>query len=180
MYDASVDIDYKHLRTTGNAWVTLTSPSFSDSTLKKFREGHYVGANVVKASMDAYKDDEFLTRSRGEKGRADAANRGVLGSGPSARLSGGEKNVCLSGLPEYASVEVVRRVLKSFKLTSNGEDEVVKLEPITGHGTNATARFLVRLASSSEAHRLVRKLHETDFNETNKNRTWRLRAHIVY
>lgn len=129
MYDASVDIDYKHLRTTGNAWVTLTSPSFSDSTLKKFREGHYVGANVVRATMDAYKDDEFLTRSRGEKGRADAANRGVLGSGPSARLSGGEKNVCLSGLPEYASVEVVRRVLKSFKLTSNGEDEVVKLEP---------------------------------------------------
>ncbi|KAI0093910.1 hypothetical protein BDY19DRAFT_284731 [Irpex rosettiformis] len=165
---------------SGNAWVTLTNASFSDSTLKKFHEGHYIGASEISASMNARKDAEFLRRGRGEKGREDAANRGVLGSGPSARISGGEKNVCLSGLPDYTTVDVVKRILKSFKFTSSGEKEVVKLEQATRQYTNSTGRFLVRLASSSEAHRLVRKLHETDFNEINKNRQWRIKAHIVY
>lgn len=123
-----VDIDYKHLRPTGDAWITLTDASFSDATLKKFHEGYYIGANEIAAKMDARKNTEFLTRARGGKGREDAANRGVLGSGPSARISGGEKNVCLSGLPENTTADNVKRILKSFKLTSTGEQEVVKLE----------------------------------------------------
>ncbi|KAI0690573.1 hypothetical protein BC835DRAFT_171861 [Cytidiella melzeri] len=176
----TVDIDYQYLRPTGRAWLTLTDPSYTERTMRKFHDGIYIGASRLQPSKDARQSAEFLTRARGERGRMQAAGRGALGSGPSARVSGNEKNVALSGFPEYTQVEWVKDFLKSFKLSNTVGKEVLKMPMLTKESFNSCTRFLIRLASSSEAHRLVRKLHETDHEEASKDRKWRIKAHIIY
>ncbi|KAI0341584.1 hypothetical protein BDW22DRAFT_251332 [Trametopsis cervina] len=178
----SVDIDYENLEPTGSAWITLTASDFVPNVIRKFHTGIYLGASRVTASSEPLKAARLLSRSRGERGREQAAARGVIGSGPSAGVTGGARNVCLSGFPATMPVEAIKTYLKSFKLagTVPGEKEVLKLEPASKEVFNTSARFLVRLASSSEAHRLVRKLHETDYDEVARERKWRIKAHIVY
>jgi len=174
----TVDIDYNRFEPTGNAWLTLTNSRFIPSTVKKFHEGIYIGA--ARISANAHNGSSLLVRMRGFKGRAQAAERGVLsGNGPSAGLSAGSMNVTLSGFPNWVSVAYVKQFLKSYRLagTTDGQKEVVKLDAVT---KESSARFLIRLVSSSEAHRLVRKVHELDWEWNKGDSKARLKAHIVY
>jgi hypothetical protein len=124
----TVDIDYNHLSPNGHAWITVTNESHTGHVLKKFRDGLFIGASRVDASTNVGHSANFSKRSRGGKGRADAAARGVLGKGPSAGLKTGANSVSLSGFPEYTKPEFVKIFLKSFKLATSGEQEVVKLD----------------------------------------------------
>lgn len=99
------------------------------SVLSKFHEGVYLGAFRLIAKVAPLGEQGFMTRGRGQEGRAEAAERGVVGNGPSGRLSGTSRNVAISGLPEYVTTQDVKEYLKSFKLAGSveGEKEIVKM-----------------------------------------------------
>jgi hypothetical protein len=54
------------------------------------------------------------------------------------------------------------------------------LSPDTNNNFTMAARFLVRLASVSEAHRLVRELHMTYYQPEIHKTNYPLRARVIY
>lgn len=67
-------------------------------------------------------------RSRGRKGREEAAERSIVtGNGSQGGITDVGKSVVLSGLPGRISTGVVRRFLRNYNLMG-GAAEVVKLE----------------------------------------------------
>jgi len=81
----------------------------------------------------------------------------------------------LAGLPGKITTDVVRRVLRNYKLMG-GRAEVVKLEREKGA---VTCRVLVRLSSASEAFRLVRNLHMTKYEPGVWEDKYTIRAQLV-
>ena len=76
--------------------------------------------------------DNIPGRSRGIKGRENAANRGaVTGSGPDAGVREHGKNVVIWGLPGRLSPEGLKEYLKGFRLagSTNDEPDIIKIEP---------------------------------------------------
>ena len=141
-----------------------------------------------------------IPRIRGAKGRIEAAQRGIVaGDGPNGGITSNNKSVVLYGLPGKMTVEALTYYLKSFKLADPAPEskEIVKMDLYVhvrsacfttvlipyisppGH-QSLTSRFLVRLASSSEAHRLVRKLHETFYEPEIFDKRYRVRARVIY
>ena len=70
-------------------------------------------------------------RVRGNKGRVEAAQRGVIsGDGPNGGINGNTKSVILYGLPGKMTVEALTYFLKSYKLADPTPDmkEIIKME----------------------------------------------------
>ena len=126
----AVDIHYQGLEPTGTAWLTVTSGGLTSHVVKKFYEGIYLGAFRVAAAADTRSSGNFSNRGRGQEGRREAAERGVVGSGPSGKLpSGGSRSVAISGLPTSLGVQDMRNFLKRFKFAGDTSEskEVIKL-----------------------------------------------------
>jgi len=123
--------------------------------------------------------ENLAGRSRGVKGREEAMNRGTLdGNGPDAGVRERGKNVVVWGLPGKLTTDQLREYLKNYRLagTGGGREEILKLEPV-GRPT-LTSRHYVRTVSASEAHRLVRRLHMSPFDQS--GRQYVMRARVVY
>lgn len=107
----------------------MSEPSFTAHFVNKFHDGVYLGAARLAAMPDPLGGKNFLNRGRGQHGRAEAAERGALGSGPAGRLSGGTRQVAIGGLPHYITVAQLKEFLKSFRLAGNTAEakEVVQL-----------------------------------------------------
>jgi len=117
-------------------------------------------------------------RSRGLKGREEASERSIVsGSGSQGGITDVGRSVLLSGLPGKITTEVVRRFLRNYKLMG-GQAEVVKLEQETR--SEMTSRVLVRLSSMSEAFRLVRNLHMTNYEPDIWEDKYTIRAQLIY
>lgn len=74
---------------------------------------------------------EAITRTRGVKGRLEAAERGLFtGNGPNGMSTGQGKGVVIYGLPGKLTPGGLRTYLRNFKLASAeaGQQEIVKLE----------------------------------------------------
>lgn len=74
---------------------------------------------------------ERPSRTRGPKGRMEAAERGIIpGTGPDTGIPHQGRCVVMYGLPGQLTVETLRAFLKSFKLAGmeNGQKEVIKVE----------------------------------------------------
>ena len=140
-------------------------------------------------------------RSRGLKGREEASERSIVsGNGYQGGISDVGKSVLLSGLPGKITTDAVRWFLKNYKLMG-GQAEVVKLDasvslsflargPFTHpyprigfryRNTKGvlTARMLVRLSSASEAFRLVRNLHMTNYEPDTWEDRYTIRAQLI-
>jgi len=116
-------------------------------------------------------------RSRGLKGREEASERSIVyGNGSQGGITDVGKSVLLLGLPLRISANVVRRYLKDYSLMG-GEAEVVKLS-WNPRGT-FTSRVLVRLCSASEAFRLVRNLHMTNYASDVWEDKYIIRARLI-
>jgi hypothetical protein len=118
-----------------------------------------LGREEITASITV--DPQLSTgqRVRGVKGRADALNRGLLGNGPSAGFPSGT-TVTVVGLPGKTTVENFMKLLRGFQLALDGTKSVI-LVPLAPYIFTLYSRFVVMLASESEAQRLVRKIHLT-------------------
>jgi len=121
---------------------------------------------------------ETRVRSRGLKGREEASERTIVtGNGIQGGITDVGRSVLLSGLPGRMSKETVRRFLRDYKLMG-GQAEVVKLESNTK--SVLTSRVLVRLSSASEAFRLVRNVHMTNYEPDTWEDKYTIRAQLIH
>ncbi|KAH9842587.1 uncharacterized protein C8Q71DRAFT_720094 [Rhodofomes roseus] len=176
-----VALDYWRFSPTGQAWLTLTSPTFLPHTVNALN-GAVISGKLLQAAARDPMPQSQLARTRGVKGRLEAAERGIItGSGPDGGRTGQGKGVVIYGLPGKFGAEAVRTYLKEFKLAASedGQKEIVKLEVPPSKAT-LKSRFYVRLASVAEAHRLVRRFHMTFFEPNYYQNKYTIRAQVVY
>ncbi|EIN07428.1 hypothetical protein PUNSTDRAFT_114870 [Punctularia strigosozonata HHB-11173 SS5] len=176
---ADVTLDYKKFVPTGRAYLTMTHPDFTESNIRKLHGLTLTSIPVTVFTCDPPPGDARPSRSRGVQGRAEAEERGVItGNGPNGGITGRGKTVALWGLPWKITSEQVKLNLKGFQFAASG-DEVYKLDK-AGIENHSQSRHIVRLASASEAHRLVRRLHLTYWSKEMYGTKFLVRARVIY
>lgn len=130
MLPVVVAVDYNRFTPTGSAWVYLTNSAFSRPAIQSIN-GSVLAGHEVSAHQAEDDTEDLPLRIRGVKGRAEAADRGIItGNGPSGGLLGGSSNVVLYGLPGKMSTEATGYYLKSFKLAGASPEskDIVKVD----------------------------------------------------
>ncbi|KAF8503633.1 hypothetical protein F5888DRAFT_1663836 [Russula emetica] len=152
-----VTLDYRRFEPTGCAFLTLSQPSVLPKTLASLKQ--------------------LRMRSRGLKGREEASERSIVaGTGSQAGITDVGRSVLLSGLPGKISTNAVRRCLNDYNLMG-GQAEVVKMA--SNSKSTMTSRVLVRLCSPSEAFRLLRNLHMTNYEPDVWGDKYIIRAKLI-
>ncbi|QRW00288.1 hypothetical protein RhiJN_28306 [Ceratobasidium sp. AG-Ba] len=155
-------LDYKNFIPTGRGWLRFGKAEHAARAVKMLQSSrlaaHPLRARITK-EIDIIRAGQPF-RARGEKGRVEATERGLLtGNGPDARVKERGTSVYLWGLPGTTYSHDLARVLEPYGLRVTAEDEY----PVRQiHRKTPTARFLVRLSTTSGAHRLVRDFHMTE------------------
>lgn len=121
----TVSLVYKRFAPSGQALLTLAAPDFTRDALRLAKKITFMGCEEIYAS--ATTDTQFSwERLRGTKGRADALNRGLLGSGPSAGFPAG-RTVSLVGIPGRVTVQSFRPLVEGFQLADDEENSVLQV-----------------------------------------------------
>ncbi|KAH6918947.1 hypothetical protein BKA70DRAFT_1214714 [Coprinopsis sp. MPI-PUGE-AT-0042] len=129
----NVALLYKRFKATDEALIALGCSSHLESNLSTLNKLDIYGAKL-KAQPYTPQEGWDLTsgrRSRGHKGRKEAAERGVWnGDGPNAGIRGLniERAVTIWGFPGKATVDAVEKFLEAFKIsrTKDGEAMIYK------------------------------------------------------
>lgn len=112
-------------------FISLTHPTFVHNAVKALSNTTIGGFPIQVGPVDEPRLHRTL-RTRGLKGRAEAAERGVVtGDGPAAGITQPGKNVIIYGLPPKTTPFGLKKYLNDFSLADsleNGEQEIVKLE----------------------------------------------------
>ncbi|KAI0647112.1 hypothetical protein C8Q79DRAFT_1009253 [Trametes meyenii] len=175
---ANAAIDYHRFRPSGEGLLSFTRPEYAAAAYKALNNA-VVGGKTVKARTIS--NVLKPPRARGPQGLLEAGQRGAItGNGPSGGVTGAGRNVVLYGLPGRLPPSTLADNLRDFKLASTeyGREVVVKLEA-SGKLTY-TSRHLVRMASVSEAYRLVRKLHMQSWRPDIHEDKFTVRAFVVW
>ncbi|KAH9063511.1 hypothetical protein EDB87DRAFT_1604109 [Lactarius vividus] len=171
-----VALEYQRFEPTGSAVLTLTQPSVLPKVVGALKELRFFGHTMTPRTVPPPTD--IRMRSRGLKGREEASQRSVVtGNGCQGGITDGGRSVLLSGLPGRISEDSVRKFLRNYKLMG-GQAEVVKLEKDTRR--ELTSRVLVRLSSPSEAFRLVRNVHMTNYEPDTWEDKYTIRAQPIH
>ncbi|KAJ3478303.1 hypothetical protein NLI96_g9854 [Meripilus lineatus] len=177
---ASTAIIYKRFSTTGEGLITLSDPNTAERSLKALERG-MVGGLVVSSRCIPAPADATPARSRGQKGKLEAAKRGLIqGDGPNGGIADRGNAVLISGLPGKMTGDALRTYFKTFRFESQeGVKAITKLELPEGI-VSLYSRHLVRMASQAEAHRLVRRFHMTFYQSEVWGTRYLMKAHVVY
>ncbi|KDQ60755.1 hypothetical protein JAAARDRAFT_55494 [Jaapia argillacea MUCL 33604] len=174
------ELNYHRFERKGQAFLTLSQPEFCQPALKAL-----ANASISALPVQASPCEQLTVRDRvrGARGYAEASERNLFeGDGPSARVTQFYRGKCvvISGFPKRFQPGRVKNFLKGFKFigSEGGRKEVVKVEPPAGIYA-ISSKFLVRLASVSEAHRLVRHIHMRFYDPETHEGRFRLRAQVV-
>ncbi|KAJ7046644.1 hypothetical protein C8F04DRAFT_1061239 [Mycena alexandri] len=157
-----VAIDNTFLEPNGSAFLTLAHPDY-----------------LVPRSLDAL---EMVTIS-GLHPIAEPSNRKPAralfqGSGLSSELKSDGKNVVVWGFPHILDPAALdQQALGGFSFPP-GEDYIFKMPTTPKY--SSCSRFMVRLASVPEAHRLVRQLHMTHWRPDYHGNKYLIRARVIY
>ncbi|KAG5728351.1 hypothetical protein E4T56_gene19212 [Termitomyces sp. T112] len=159
-------IDYKGFRPSGKAMINLEKTEQLGRALKALTPLYVCGIQVQP--VPHYSSDPFQDSGNGSR---------VTGNGPDGNYPNVERNVVLWGLPGRTSVTEVTAALSKFKTDEKkGKAVVVKLDKPDGQFT-IFSRFIVTMASVSEARRLVRAWHMTPWKPQS---TDLIRAQILH
>jgi len=178
-----VAVNYERFSPTGSAYLTLVTSEVLNYNLKKLQ--HTTISSLPITAASSYPPGHVLRRARGERGRMNAAGRGVvLGNGPRAGLLSGGKNVALWGLPGKLANEALKGYLQNFKLagTEGGKREFTRidLQSSITPSFSRVSKHVVRMSTEAEAHRLVRVLHMTYFEPEIHKQKYLVRARVIY
>ncbi|EPQ58761.1 hypothetical protein GLOTRDRAFT_104100 [Gloeophyllum trabeum ATCC 11539] len=174
-----VAIDYNGFKPTGRAYVKIASPDLVQTALERLDSSTMAAMTVRAVSTPGV---DLARRSRGAKGVEEAAERGVIsGNGPSGGLPPSQSgmNVVVFGLPSKMELEKVKAYFDGFEFASmtRGDKEVIH---VAQHEKVPSSRYLVRLASVSEAHRFVRHVHMTYFDQEAWGGRYLMKAKVIY
>jgi hypothetical protein len=176
---SDVHIDYTRFLSAGRAYLTLTQSEFIRDNLASLQK-----ANIGGLQVDAFPSppplDVIPTRSRGARGRSDAAGRGaIVGNGPSAGLLNPNIHVVIWGLPGKITPNRLKEYLSDFQLAGTNRGEIAQVNK-PEERFSLFSRHIVRMSSVSEAHRLVRQLHMTYFEPEKSGEKYPVRARVIY
>ncbi|EJU05766.1 hypothetical protein DACRYDRAFT_20149 [Dacryopinax primogenitus] len=149
--------------------------------------GHDVVAIAANQPSNVPGIDRSLSLDFGPRGTF------TTGSGPDAGLFSRGTSVCLYGLPGRIQAEDVEAALRGFALRKPtrreqvvdddpqaAEEHLPSVNKLAHNGRSLTSRHLVQLENISEAHRLVRQLHMTYWDEHTWGTKYICRARVVY
>ena len=127
-----VSINYNRFVPNREGFISMTNLSYVQNALNLLPRSSIGGYHISAVPCDSLVVEQPV-RTRGFKGRAEAAERGIIsGDGPSAGISRQGRNVILYGLPYRLSAPGLRSYLRNFQLediSATGEEEVIKIEP---------------------------------------------------
>ncbi|KAF8631438.1 hypothetical protein AX17_005115 [Amanita inopinata Kibby_2008] len=173
---------YDHFRPTGTALISLTRQEFLRNNLRML-QGIAMAGIPLEAEPRLLDDaDTVPARTRGVKGREEAARRGALnGNGPQAGLPNGDRTVTVWGFPGKTEPAAVEFIVRDFKLarSGNGKASIFKIQ-VPAEEFSMHSRFVIMLSTVSEAHRLARELNMTFFEPESLGRRFMLRARIIH
>lgn len=196
----TVVLNYDRFRPTGTAYITFTKPDFTPNALK-ILHGNTLGGSRIEAKLVRSTEVSSTgSRTRGIKGKAEAAERGLFdGRGPNAGLTRNATNVVISGLPGKSTSDIIKGLVKPYKLAGyEDKGDIIKVDlyvvsltpPFFGTDLRntyspvqkmaVTSSFVIRLATVSEAHRLVRDLHMTLYRPDLFLEKYPVKAHVIY
>ncbi|KIL68603.1 hypothetical protein M378DRAFT_158426 [Amanita muscaria Koide BX008] len=176
-----VALVFNHFRPTGTALISLTRPEYLKNNLKMLGSAS-IASKLLKFEPRLLDDaDTALPRSRGAKGREEAATRGAMkGNGAHAGITNGERTVTIWGFPGKTDVPAVEFILRSFDLARNKDGKASAYKVMLPEEEfSMYSRFIVTLANVSEAHHLVRQINMTHFEPETLGNRFILRARIV-
>ena len=104
----------------------MAAPDFTRDALRLAKKITFMGCEEIYASTTTDIQFSWEKRFRGVKGRADALNRGLLGSGPSAGFPPG-RTVSIVGIPGRATVQSFRPLVEGFQLADDEENSVMQV-----------------------------------------------------
>jgi hypothetical protein len=121
-------MDYDRFRSTGAAYLTLSSPNSMARNLRMLNTATMASLSIHAAAVP---DPFRAARTRGLVGRQQAANKGLInGYGPGGSTSGSGKNVIMWGLPGKLHPDSLKNYLRAFRLFDpSGQESIVKIEP---------------------------------------------------
>lgn len=176
---SDVAIDYHRFSPIGRALISLTDPALLRNDLRLLEKFTIAGTPVYATPRFI---EERHHRTRGEKGRAEAAERGIgSGDGPHAGLLQNlEKTTVVWGFPGKMSPKMVDSILKDFRVVRTKQDlpRIVKV-PLPDDAFSMVSRFVITLDSVSEAYRLVRQFHMTHYDHDIFGTKYTLRAQVI-
>jgi len=102
----------------------MAVPDYARDALRAAKNITFSGSEEINASLTI--DPRFSRqRFRGVQGRADALNRGLLGSGPSAGFPS-RRTVTISGVPGKATAKNIRELVREFQLADDEINSVLQ------------------------------------------------------
>jgi hypothetical protein len=102
----------------------MSVPDYARDALRAAKNITFTGHEEISASLTT--DPRFFRqRFRGVQGRADALNRGLLGSGPSAGFPS-RRTVTISGVPGKVAVQNIRQLVEGFQLADDEVNSVLQ------------------------------------------------------
>ncbi|KAJ7273579.1 hypothetical protein B0H12DRAFT_1090075 [Mycena haematopus] len=161
-----VAIDYDNLTPTGRAYLQLTHPDFLLPSLDILEKFTISGVHPIAEPSDRLPMSAQLE-----------------GNGLSSELDSNGRYAVVWGLPKAVSPPQLDRQLLAGRYNFPlGEPYIFKMPPRSNTPRSFTrfGRFLVRLASVSEAHRLVREVHMTYYWPEELKTEYLLRARVIY
>ncbi|ORY08283.1 hypothetical protein K493DRAFT_309881 [Basidiobolus meristosporus CBS 931.73] len=84
--------------------------------------------------------------------------------------------VVFSGLPVLFPVPEVKELLRGFKIAVDSTERPIESVPVPRNGLSGM--IFVKMINEAEAHRVVRKFHNTSFKYNNTNYT--IKAQVAY
>lgn len=102
----------------------MVAPDYAQDALRAAKNLTFTGCEEISASLTV-EARFFRQRSRGVQGRADALNRGLLGSGPSAGFPSG-RTVTITGVPGKVTAVKIRQLVQGFHLADDEMNSVLQ------------------------------------------------------
>ncbi|KAF7363324.1 hypothetical protein MSAN_00987800 [Mycena sanguinolenta] len=161
-----VAIDYQNLTPTGRAYLQLTHPDFLLPCLDVLEKFTISGVHPIAEPSNRPQNSAQLE-----------------GNGLSTELDSNGRHVALWGFPRaFNEYQLDTQVLAGRFSFPPGEPYIFKMLPRPNITRSFTmfSRFLVRLSSVSEAHRLVRELHMTYYWPEEHKTKYPIRARVIY
>lgn len=159
----NIHICYEYFKPTGEVLITLSRPHFLRDNLRVLDNVSFAASRVSPRPFIPEEAPRPKMRSRGLRGKEQAALRGALnGNGPHAGMSNLDRTVTIWGLAGKATPRALAEVLEGFDVaeSAKGRMNIIKI-PLPENQFSMTSRFIVTLKTVAEAHRVVRALHQT-------------------
>jgi RNA recognition motif-containing protein len=177
---------YKNFKPLGRALLVLHTPEYLVSNLRRLANTSIGGFSITATSADPLKVEPLTARTKDLPGKLVESFRQVgqshsVGDPIHGPTSAASRSVTVSGLPGRLELSAVKHYFRHYDVLGQetGKHLITKV-PIPEREFSLFSSYLIHLSSPSEAHRLVRNIHQTYFLPTYNGNKFKLQARILH